>query len=109
MSCSVRLKIDELHSLLVNADPQATIPKPNKKTGQEKANLLPNVKAAFGRFLAVAAASTPLPPFSFAPVTCEGETIPNLLVEGLPENFLPIFDPVFPYAPDAVEDAEMTI
>ena len=108
-----RLKVDELHALLVNADPQGSIPKPNKKTGQEKASLLPTVQAALSRFLAVAAASNqqapPLPPISFAPVTCEGENIPNLLVEGLPENFLPIFDPVFPYATDASADAEVTV
>ncbi len=52
-----RLKIDELHALLVNAAPQGSISKSNKKTGQEKANLLPTVKAAFSRFFAVAAAS----------------------------------------------------
>jgi hypothetical protein len=97
----------------VNADPQGSIPKPNKKTMQEKASLLPTVQAAFSRFLAVAAASTPqappLPPISFVPVTCEGETIPNLLVEGGPENFLPIFDSVFPYATYASVDAEVIV
>ena len=45
-----RLKIDELHVLLVNADPPVSISKPNKKTGQEKASLLPAVQAAFSRF-----------------------------------------------------------
>ncbi len=50
----LRLKIDELHARLVNADPQASIPKPNKKTGQEKVNLLPTVQAAPRRHLAVA-------------------------------------------------------
>ncbi len=39
----LRLKIDELHALLVNADPQRSIPKPNKKTRQEKANLMPTI------------------------------------------------------------------
>ncbi len=61
--------------------------------------------ASLSRFLAVAAASTPqappLPPISFVLVTYEGETIQNLLVEGGPENFLPIFDFLFPYATDA--------
>jgi hypothetical protein len=41
----LRLKIDELYALL-NADPQASIPKPNKITRQEKANLLLIVQAA---------------------------------------------------------------
>ena len=78
----LRLKIDELHSLLVNADPQASIPKPNKKTGQEKASLLPTIQAAFARFLAVAAAfapqappQAPPPPILEAPLTCETENI----------------------------------
>ncbi len=61
----------------------------------------------------VAAASTPqappLPPISFVPVTCEGETIPNLLDEGDPENFLPIFDSLFPYATVASANAEVTV
>ena len=109
----LRLKIDELHALLVNSDPLGSTPSPNKKEGQEKASLLPTVQAALGRFLAVRAASTPqappLPPIPFAPVTCEGETIPNLLVEGGPENFLPIFYSVFPYATDASADAEVTV
>ena len=87
----LRLKIDELHALLVNSDPLGSIPKPNKKTGLEKANLLPSVQAAFGRFLAVAAASAPqappLTPIPSAPVICEGEYIPNLQIEGLPEFF----------------------
>ena len=96
--------------MLANTDPQGSIPKPNKKTGQEKASLLPTVQAAFGRYLAVAAVSTPsLLPIPVLLVTCEGENIPNLLVEGLPENFLPIFDPVFPYATDASADAEVTV
>jgi hypothetical protein len=46
----LRLKIDELHVLLVNSDPLGSIPKPNKKTRLEKANLLPTVQAAFVRF-----------------------------------------------------------
>jgi len=45
-----RLKIDELHASLVNANPQGSIPKPNKKTGQEKASLLSIVPAALTRF-----------------------------------------------------------
>ncbi len=42
-------------------------------------------------------------------MTCEGETIPNLLDEGGPENFLPIFDSLFPYATVASTDAEVTV
>ncbi len=57
-----RLKVDELHALLVNADPLGYIPKPNKKTKLEKASLLHSVQAAFGRFLAVAVASAPQAP-----------------------------------------------
>ena len=45
----LRLKIDELHALLVNNDPLGSIPKPNKKTWLEKANLLPTFQAALGR------------------------------------------------------------
>ena len=68
----LRLKIDELYALLVNADPQASISKPNKTTGLEKANLLPTVQAAFGRYLAVAAVLTPsLLPITDIPVICE--------------------------------------
>ena len=46
----LRLNIDELHALLVNADPQASIPKPNKKTWQEKASPLPTFQAALSHF-----------------------------------------------------------
>ena len=46
----LRLKIDELHALLVNADPLGSIPKPTKKAGVEKAKLLPTVQAALRRF-----------------------------------------------------------
>ena len=99
--------------MFVNNDLVGSIPKPNKKDRQEKANLLPTVQAAIGRFLAVAAASTPqappLPPIHFAPVTGEGENIPNLQVEGLREHFLLVLDPVFPYATDASADAEVTV
>ncbi len=40
-------------------------------------------------------------------MTCEGETIQNLLVEGGLENFMPIFDSLFPYATDASADDEV--
>jgi hypothetical protein len=30
-------------------------------------------------------------------------------IEGLPEIFMPIFEPVFPYATDASADAEVTV
>ena len=39
----LRLKIDELYALIVNADPLGSIPKPNKTTRQEEANLLPTI------------------------------------------------------------------
>ena len=93
----IRVKMYELHALLVNADPQGFIPKPNKKGGQEKANLLPTVLAALRRFLAVAAASTEqapsLLPILFDPVICEGDNISNLQFERSQEHFRPIFDP----------------
>jgi hypothetical protein len=108
----LRLKIDELHALIVNADPLGSNPKPNKKTGLEKASLLPAVIAALGRFSGSSGNATPaeapsLLPIPEAPVTCEGENIENNQSD-MPGVFdLPIFDPVFPYAQDAVEDAEM--
>ena len=93
----LRLKIDELHALLVNSDPLSSIPKSNKKTRLEKANLLPTVRDALGQVLAVAAASAPqvmpLTPTPFAHVICEGEYMPNLQVEGLPEFFSAYFRP----------------
>ena len=46
----IRLKIDELYTLLVNNDPLGSIPRPNKKEGQEKANLMSAVQAALRRF-----------------------------------------------------------
>jgi hypothetical protein len=49
----LRLKIDELYALLINNDPLGSIPRPNKKEGQEKVNLLPTVQAALQRILAV--------------------------------------------------------
>jgi hypothetical protein len=105
-----RLNIDELYALLVNADPQASIPKPNKKSGLEKANIMPIVQAAFGRYLAVATVSTPsLLPITEVPVICEGENILNLQIEGLPKKILPIFDPAFPYAGDASADVEVIV
>jgi len=108
-----RLKIDELYALLVNSDPLGSIPRPNKKEGQEKANLMSTVQAALRHFSAVAAASTPqappLPPIPFTPATCEGETIPNLQVEGGREMFLPVFAPVFSYATNASADDEAIV
>jgi hypothetical protein len=105
--------IDELHALIINANPQGSIPKPNKKTWLEKANLLPIVQAALRRFLAVAATSAPeappLIPAPFASIICKGEIITNLKIDGLLEFFLPFSDPVFPYATNASTDAEVTI
>ena len=109
----IRLKIDELHALLVNNDSLGSLPKPNKKTRLEKVNLLPTVQAALGRFLAVAASSVPqappLPLIPFAPVIYEGEYIYDLQVEGLLEFFLPISDHVLPYATDVPTDVEFTV
>ena len=69
----LRIKIDELHDMFVNADPQGSIPIPNKKTWQEEANLLPIVQAALGRFLTVATLFAPsLLPIPEVPVIYEG-------------------------------------
>jgi hypothetical protein len=108
----LRLKIDELHALIGNVDPLGSNPKPNKKIGLEKANLLPTVIAALGRFsgsrsIATPAEAPPVVPIPEAPLNCEGENTVNYQSD-MPADFdLPIFDPVFPYAPDAVEDAKM--
>jgi hypothetical protein len=71
------LKIDELHALLVNVDPQGFIYKPIKKTRQEKVSLLPTFQAVLGFFLAVVTTSptqaVPLLPIPFAPGICEGK------------------------------------
>ncbi len=91
----LRLKIDKLYALIVNADPLGSILKPNKKTRQEKANLMPTVQAEIGRFLAVAAVSAPsLFPISVVFVIYEGENIINLKIEGQPEFSPRISDPV---------------
>ena len=109
----LRLTINELCALLVNADLQGSIPEPNKKIVQEKANLLHTAQAALRPFLAVAVASAPqaplLPPIPFAHVICEGEYISNLQVEGLPENCMPISDPVLSYAAYASADVEVPV
>ena len=84
----LRLKIDELHALLVNADLLGSIPKPSKKTGLEKANLLPTVQAALGRYIAVATDPAPsLLPILEVPVIFEVKNILNLQIEGLPVFF----------------------
>jgi hypothetical protein len=58
--------------MLVNADPQGSIPKPSKKARQEKANLLPTVQAALGRFFALAAIlDPPLLLIPVVPLICE--------------------------------------
>ncbi len=96
--------------MLVNDDPQGSIPKPNKKAGQEKANMLSTVQAVLRRFLAVAAVQAPpLLLIIFATVICKGNKIRNFQIEGLPEIYLPISDQLFPYATDASADAEVTI
>ena len=106
----LHLKIDELHALLVNIDPLGSTPRPNKKEGQEKANLLPTVQAALWLFFAVAAVSAPsLLPIPVTHVIYEGENITYLQIEGQPKKFLPISDPVSPYATDASADAEVTV
>ena len=93
----------------MNADPLGSIPKPNKKTRQEKANLLPIVQAAIGRFLAVAAVSAPsLLPIPVAPVLYEEENIVNLQIQGQPKFFMPISDPVISYVTNTSADAEGT-
>ena len=107
----LRLKVDELHALISNADPLGSNPKPNKKTGLEKASLLPEVIAALGRFSGSSSIATPaeaptLLPIPEAPVNCEGENTENNQSD-MPGDFhLPIFDPVFQDVQDAVEDAE---
>ena len=103
----LRLKIDELHALLVNANPQASIPKRNKKTCQEKANFMPTVQA-LRRHLAVATVqATPMLQIPEAPLIWERENIFNMQIEGLSGIFIPNFDPVFPFATDASADAEV--
>ncbi len=69
---------------------------------------MPTVQAALRRHLAVATIQA-TPPIQVleAPLICEGETILNMQIEGLPENFMPIFDPVFPYATDTSADVEV--
>jgi hypothetical protein len=75
---------------------------------QEKANLLPTVQAVLRRHLAVAAVqAASLLQIPEAPLICERERILNMQIEGLPEFFMPISDPVFPYATDASADAEV--
>jgi hypothetical protein len=90
--------------LLVNADPQGSIPKPNKQIWQEKANLL-------GRFFAVATTfasqAPPLPSIPFAPTICEKVYMACLQVQGLPKIVMSISDLVLPYATDASENAEV--
>ena len=106
----LRLQIDKLYALLINSDPLGSIPRPNKKEGQEKANLLPTVQAALRRHLAVAAVQAPpLLLITFATVICEGNKIQNFQIEGLPKIYLPISDQLFPYATDASADAEVTV
>ncbi len=89
----IRLKIDELHSLLVNVDPQASIPKPNKKTRQEKVNLLPTVLEALRRIASASTAQAPqqAPPLPIleALVTCETENKINCMSLC---SFSPLFD-----------------
>jgi hypothetical protein len=104
-----RLKIDELHSLLVNADPQASIPKPNKKTGQEKVNLLTTVQEALRRFASASAAQAPqqAPPLPIpeAPVTFQTENTINNMSQAPVDFFSALFDSVSQYATDASADA----
>ena len=74
----LRLKVDELHALIVNADPLGSNPRLNKKLGLEKASLLPEVIAALGRFSGSSSIATPseaptLLPIPEAPGTCKGE------------------------------------
>ena len=93
--------------------PRAPFLSQTRKQGKRKPACCQLSKPFLAVFLAVAAASAPqappLPPIFSAPVTCEVETISNLLVEGGPEFVLPIFDSVFPYATDASADAEVPV
>ncbi len=82
-----RLKIDDVYALLVITDAQGPISKPNKKTWQENANLLPTVHATLRHSFAVATVESPLPiSLAFPLVISEGENKLNLLIEGLPEK-----------------------
>ncbi len=70
---------------------------------------MPSVKASLGLYLAVAAVSAPsMLPILEVHVTCEGENILNLQIEGLREFFLPNSDAVFPCATDTSADAKGT-
>ena len=69
-----------------------------------------NCPSRYATFFAGAIVEAPpMLPILFAPVTCEEENISNLQVEGLPANFLSLFDPIFPYAKDASTYAEVTV
>ena len=106
----LRLKIDDLHAMLANADPQGSIPKPSKKTRHEKVNLMPIVQATIGRFFSDSNVLAPsLRPIPEVPSISEGEHLFNLQFEGPPENSLPISDPVFPYATDASADTKVNV
>ncbi len=68
------------------------------------------MQAALGRYLAVATVLAPsLLPIPVVPMIYEGQNINNLQIEGQPDFFLPISDPVFPYATNALADDEVTV
>ena len=95
----------------MNDDPPGSIPKPNKITRLEKAIMLMAVISTLGRFsnsIATPAEAPPLLPIPEAPLNCEGENIENSQSDIPGVFYLPIFESVFPYAPDAVEDVEIT-
>ena len=54
-----KLKIDEIHALLINAYPQNSIPRPNKKESLEKVEELGTIQDAL-RIFGSARISTPL-------------------------------------------------
>ena len=51
------MKVDELHALMVNADPQSGIPRQNKTIGLEKVRNITTLIAALERY--ASAASVP--------------------------------------------------
>ena len=104
------LKIDDLHALLVNSDPQGVVSRPNKTQGLEKVRSLATVKAALLRH-ASAATATQAPELPPRP--------PQILLEeqirysfgsiGSSVSFPPAVGPVVAVASDVAADLVVSV
>ncbi len=98
INCS--FKIDELHALLVNADPQGGVPKPNKTVGLQTVINLEIVKSALRRHATTITLQAPAIMQALSPPTfSEGVNRPSFGSVGSSDVLLRSYAPIASFGP----------